>query len=74
MGRAKSQTERNEAAKRKRKIISAVQWVLAIIVVLIIVFPIYWMLVSSVKSQEEILLAVPTLWPVSYTHLRAHET
>ncbi len=66
MGRAKSQTERNEAAKRKRKIISAVQWVLAIIVVLIIVFPIYWMLVSSVKSQEEILLAVPTLWPKEF--------
>lgn len=66
MGRAKSQTERNEAAKRKRKIISALQWVLAIIVMIIVVFPIYWMLVSSVKSQEEILLAVPTLWPKEF--------
>lgn len=66
MGRAKSQTERNEAAKRKRKIISALQWILAIIVMIIVVFPIYWMLVSSVKSQEEILLAVPTLWPKEF--------
>ncbi len=54
---------RNVYAKRIRKIKAVVQWVLAIIILLIIVFPIYWMLVSSVKSQEEILLAVPTLWP-----------
>ena len=54
---------RNESAKRRKKIKAVVQWVLAIIVLLIIIFPIYWMLVSSVKSQEEILLAVPTLWP-----------
>ena len=54
---------RNESAKRMRKIKAVVQWVLAIIVLLIIIFPIYWMLVSSVKSQEEILLPVPTLWP-----------
>ena len=54
---------RNESAKRKRRAVAAVQCVLAVIVLLIVVFPIYWMLVSSVKSQEEILLAVPTLWP-----------
>lgn len=45
---------------------AATQWVLAIIVLIIIVFPIYWMLVSSVKSQEEILLAIPTLWPKEF--------
>ena len=54
---------RNGSAKRRKKIKAVVQWVLAIIVLLIIIFPIYWMLVSSVKSQEEILLAVQTLWP-----------
>ncbi|MCI8270004.1 MAG: carbohydrate ABC transporter permease [Lachnospiraceae bacterium] len=57
---------RNESAKRKRKIMAATQWALAIIVLIIIVFPIYWMLVSSVKSQEEILLAIPTLWPKEF--------
>ena len=57
---------RNESAKRKKKIMAAIQWVLAIIVLIVIVFPIYWMLVSSVKSQEEILLATPTLWPKEF--------
>lgn len=56
----------NRSARRKKTAISAVQWVFAIIVLIIIVFPIYWMLVSSVKSQEEILLAVPTLWPKEF--------
>lgn len=57
------QDSRNEAAKRNRRIRTAVQCALAAVVTLIVVFPIYWMLISSVKSQEEILLAVPTLWP-----------
>ena len=30
---------------------------------LVVMFPLYWMLISSVKSQEEILLLEPTLWP-----------
>lgn len=55
--------ERQLAAKRKKKIAAAAQTVLAVIVTVIVLFPIYWMLVSSVKSQEEILLEVPTLWP-----------
>ena len=53
----------NEAARHKKKVMTVLQYVLATIVLLIVVFPIYWMLVSSVKSQEEILLPVPTLWP-----------
>lgn len=56
----------NRTARRKKATITAVQWVLAVIVLIIIVFPIYWMLVSSVKSQEEILLPVPTLWPKEF--------
>ena len=43
-------------AKRARRIRTAIQYVLAIAVLLIVVFPLYWMLISSVKSQEEILL------------------
>ena len=57
---------KNESAKRKRRIAAVWQWGLAIVVLIIIVFPIYWMLISSVKSQEEILLAVPTLWPKEF--------
>lgn len=55
--------ERQLAAKRKKRIAVAAQTILAVIVTVIVLFPIYWMLVSSVKSQEEILLEVPTLWP-----------
>ena len=34
-----------------------------IIMAIIIIFPFYWMLISSVKSLEEYKLAVPTLFP-----------
>ena len=66
MENSKNSSNRNKAARRKRTIISSVQWVLAVIVMIVVVFPIYWMVVSSVKSQEEILLAVPTLWPKEF--------
>lgn len=57
---------KNESAKKKRRAVAVMQWGMAVIVLIIIVFPIYWMLISSVKSQEEILLAVPTLWPKEF--------
>lgn len=63
MNKSNGSLERQMAAKRKKKIIACIQYALAIIVTLIVVFPLYWMISSSVKSQEEILLAVPTLWP-----------
>lgn len=63
MNKTNGSLERQVAAKRKKKIIACIQYALAIIVTLIVVFPLYWMISSSVKSQEEILLAVPTLWP-----------
>ena len=62
-GATTTRLERENAAKRKKKTVAVVQYVLAILVTLVVLFPIYWMVVSSLKSQEEILLAVPTLWP-----------
>lgn len=53
----------NEAAILRKKIAKVLQYIVAIIITIIIAFPIYWMLISSVKSQDEILLAIPTLWP-----------
>lgn len=53
----------NDNANLKKKILTVLQYAVAIIITLIAAFPIYWMIVSSLKSQEEILLAVPTLWP-----------
>lgn len=40
-----------------------IQYMLAISVTLIFLFPIYWMVISSLKSSEELLLTVPTLFP-----------
>lgn len=58
-----SHLERDIAAKRKRKITAVFQYSLAIVITLISLFPLYWMVVSSLKSQDEILLLTPTLWP-----------
>ncbi|MGN0168192.1 MAG: carbohydrate ABC transporter permease [Acetatifactor sp.] len=55
--------QRNRQAKRKKIIMAVIQYTLAILVTLIIIFPLYWMIISSVKSQDEILLLQPTLWP-----------
>ena len=38
-------------------------YVFLLIMALIVLFPFYWMLISSVKSLEEYRLSVPTLWP-----------
>jgi len=39
------------------------QYAAAILVVLLALFPIYWMVISSLKTSDELLRAVPTLWP-----------
>lgn len=61
--KASSHLERDLTAKRKKKIAAVVQYTLAVIMTLIVLFPLYWMIISSFKSQEEILLLEPTLWP-----------
>ena len=58
--------ERDRNARRKKKIVMIVQYVLAVTVTVIILFPLYWMISSSFKSQEEILLPIPTLWPKEF--------
>ena len=35
---------------------------------LIVLFPFYWMIISSLKTLEEYRLSVPTFWP---RHLRS---
>lgn len=53
----------NQSAIVRRKFAKVLQYIVAIIITIIVAFPIYWMIISSVKSQDEILLAIPTLWP-----------
>ena len=39
------------------------QAAMAVAVTLVIIFPIYWMIISSFKTSDELLQTVPTLWP-----------
>lgn len=39
---------------------------IASIVTLFMFFPIYWMLITALKSPEELRLAVPTFWPETF--------
>ena len=34
-----------------------------LLMALIVLFPFYWMLISSVKTLEEYRMSVPTFWP-----------
>lgn len=40
-----------------------IQYAIAIFITLIVLFPLFWMFISSVKSADELLLPVPTFWP-----------
>ena len=51
-------------AQQTAKSLSVVlQYAAAISHTLLILFPIYWMVISSFKTSQELLLPVPTLWP-----------
>lgn len=53
----------NKRSINKRKVVTVLQYMFAIAVTLFMIFPLYWMFITSVKSQEEVLLALPTFWP-----------
>ena len=42
------------------------QYAVCILLVIISLFPIYWMIISSLKTSDELLRAVPTLWPEKF--------
>lgn len=56
-------TKTRNNAKLYKNICTGIQYALAIAVTLIILFPLFWMLISSVKSADELLAPVPTFWP-----------
>lgn len=54
----------DESLQRAHKIYrTTAQYAAAIFVVLLMLFPIYWMIISSFKTSDELLATVPTLWP-----------
>ena len=48
---------------KKRGVGYHLQTAAAIIVTLVMVFPLYWMIATSVKSAPEVQLVIPTLFP-----------
>ena len=48
------------------KIWMAIRIVAAVIVTIIMFFPIYWLIISAFKTQAEMRMAVPTFWPESF--------
>lgn len=56
----------NTKAKRLRTAVTVLQYAVAIAVVIIVVFPLYWMIISSLKTSEELLRPVPSLWPEQF--------
>lgn len=54
------ETKIKENMKRLRVVL---QYAAAVLITLIMLFPIYWMIISALKTSTELLLPVPTLWP-----------
>ena len=49
--------------KARKVIVQVLLYAFLVLMALIIIFPFYWMLISSVKSVDEYRLATPTLFP-----------
>ena len=41
--------------------------VIAVLFTLVYLFPLYWMVITSFKTKEEIFSAVPTFWPSHFS-------
>lgn len=50
-----------------KKILNIVNQIFKVCVVLFILFPFYWMVVTSFKNYNETILMPPTLWPHTFT-------
>lgn len=49
--------------RKPKKMKKIVYFILAVIVSIPMLFPFYWILISSLKSDGEIFLRIPTFWP-----------
>jgi len=58
-------------------LVKSFTYLFLIVMALIVLFPFYWMIISSLKSLEEYRFNVPTLWPqkiIFYNYVRAFDT
>jgi multiple sugar transport system permease protein/sn-glycerol 3-phosphate transport system permease protein len=54
------------AGEKQHRLRFSMRTAIGVVVTALIFFPIYWLLISSFKTQAEMRLAVPTLWPKSF--------
>jgi multiple sugar transport system permease protein len=56
-----------QAARRRQNVFKVIRYAITYlfltIMALIVIFPFYWMVISSLKTMEEYRANVPTLWP-----------
>ncbi len=56
--------EVNEAHRKKKHPLGYhIQTIVALLVIVVMIFPLYWMIATSLKSAEEVQLVIPTLFP-----------
>src|SRR6266511_5787298 len=60
-------------ARPHRTVSAGAEWTLRIGLFVFCAFPLYWMLVSSLKVSHELLASPPTFWPHEWD-LRAYRT
>ena len=53
--------ERN--AKIQKVIVTTIIYIFLILLAVAVVFPFYWMIISSLKTYDEYILSTPTFWP-----------
>ncbi|WP_194540642.1 carbohydrate ABC transporter permease [Paenibacillus sp. JZ16] len=51
---------------KNRKAMMTLRVIGAVIVTLVMFFPVYWLLISALKTQSEMRMAVPTFWPENF--------
>ena len=61
---AERKMERVKKAQRIAKVIGTIGvYVFLIAMALVVLFPFYWMIISSLKTKDEYYLTTPTFWP-----------
>lgn len=61
---AERKMERVKKAQRVAKVVGTIGvYIFLIVMALIVLFPFYWMIISSLKTKDEYYLTTPTFWP-----------
>lgn len=50
----------------RKKLVKSLKTLIATLVMIVTVFPLYWMVITSFKSTDEVLLNQPTFWAMTF--------